>query len=165
MNGKLMYRAVVIVLAVFLAVGLCGCKSSGKNVDSSSQYVSKPEKIVSEIEKKCSLPQMQQLNEEQVFTEYGIEKKYFAYYSAIVAADSISKDEVVIFEAMDEGEANTIRDRLQEHYDAVLRECEEYLPDEYEVVKKCSVVKDGIFVRLFISADADKMNEIYKSYF
>ena len=53
-----MYRAVVIVFAVFLAVGLCSCKSSGKNVDSSSQYVSKPEKIVSEIEKKCSLPQM-----------------------------------------------------------------------------------------------------------
>ena len=73
-----MYRAVVIVLAVFFAVGLCSCKSSGKNVDSSSQYVSKPEKIVSEIEKKCSLPQMQQLNEEQVFTEYGIEKKYVA---------------------------------------------------------------------------------------
>ena len=154
-----MYRAVVIILSVFLAVGFCGCKSGGKDVSSSSQYVSKPEKIVSEIEKECSLPQMQQLNEEQVFTEYGIEKKYVAYYSVIVAADSVSKDEVAVFEA------NTIRDRLQEHYDAVLKECDEYLPDEYEVVKKCSVVKDGIFVRLFISADADKMNEIYKSYF
>lgn len=160
-----MYRAFVIILSVFLAVGFCGCKSGGKDVSSSSQYVSKPEKIVSEIEKECSLPQMQKLNEEQVFTEYGIEKKYVAYYSVIVAADSVSKDEVAVFEAMDEGEANTIRDRLQEHYDAVLKECDEYLPDEYEVVKKCSVVKDGIFVRLFISADADKMNEIYKSYF
>jgi len=127
--------------------------------------VSKPEKIVEEIKNKCTLPEMKAISEEQLFTFYGINKEDVAYFSAVVASDSISKDEVAVFEAMDEGEADTICDRLQEHYDAVLSECDEYLPDEYKVVKSCSVVKNGIFVRLFISAEAEKMDEIYNSYF
>ena len=65
---------------------------------------------------------------------------------------------------MDEGSACSVRDCLDKYYDSVLKESKEYLPDEYEKLEKASVVKDGIYVRLFVSDDAAKMDEIYNSY-
>lgn len=128
------------------------------------EKVSVAEKIVNEIKQKCNLPDMEELSLYQLGELYGIREKDVAYFSALKASDSLVKDEIIIIQAMDEGEACSVRDRLQEHYKSVLAECQEYLPDEYEKVKKCEAVKDGIYVRLFISDNVEMMEKIYESY-
>ena len=158
---KNIYRKIALLLvciAVVFSVTACSVTSGTESKKST------PEKIVEKIQSECDLPEMKEVSEDQLSSLYSIRKDDVAYFSALITNDSLLKDEVIVIEAMDEGEACTIRDRLQEHYDAVLEESKEYLPDEYAVVEKCSVVKDGIYVRLFISEDADKMNEIYNSY-
>lgn len=164
MAQKFCTRLFPFILCIVMIITCCACSASSDNSKDSS-FVSKPEKIVDEIKSKCDLPEMKAISKEQLFTYYGIKEDDVAYFSAIVAGDSFSKDEVAVFEAIDEGEANAIRDSLQKHYDKVLKECDEYLPEEYKVVKACKVVKDGIYIRLFISAQAEKMDEIYNSYF
>ena len=164
MIQKFCKRPFLVVLCIVMTIICSACSaSSGGSKDSS--FVSKPEKIVNEIKSKCDLPEMKTISTEQLFSYYGIKEDDVAYFSAVVASDSFSKDEVAVFEAIDEGEANTICDSLKKHYDKILKECSEYLPEEYTVVKDCKVVKDGIYVRLFISAQAEKMDEIYNSYF
>ena len=107
---------------------------------------------------------MTELSKEQLFSRYGISDEYVMYSAVLVSGDSLSKDEVIVIKAMDEGSACSVRDCLDKYYKSVLRESKEYLPDEYEKLEKASVVKDGIYVRLFISDKADEMNKIYNSY-
>ncbi|MEE1153699.1 MAG: DUF4358 domain-containing protein, partial [Acutalibacteraceae bacterium] len=112
----------------------------------------------------CELPEMTEVSEHQLAQFYGIEKTDVANFSAFVSADSMTKDEIILIEAFTESEANTIRDRLTTHRENLLEESKEYLPDEYEMISNCEVVKDGIYIRLFISNDIDKMEEIYNSH-
>lgn len=142
-----------------------GGSSSASGVSSSSvQDGNVPEKIVNEIKEKCKLSGMTELSKEQLFSRYGISEEYVMYSAVLVSGVSLSKDEVIVIKAMDEGSACSVRDCLDKYYDSVLKESKEYLPDEYEKLEKASVVKDGIYVRLFVSDDAAKMDEIYNSY-
>ena len=152
--------------------GASGCKMKGNGGSSSASGVSSssvqdgnvPEKIVNEIKEKCKLSGMTELLKEQLFSRYGISEEYVMYSAVLVSGDSLSKDEVIVIKAMDEGSACSVRDCLDKYYDSVLKESKEYLPEEYEKLEKASVVKDGIYVRLFVSDDAAKMDEIYNSY-
>ena len=149
------------MLCLLVIFGASGCKMKGNGGSSSASGVSSssvqdgnvPEKIVNEIKEKCKLSGMTELSKEQLFSRYGISEEY-VMYSAVL----------VVIKAMDEGSACSVRDCLDKYYDSVLKESKEYLPDEYEKLEKASVVKDGIYVRLFVSDDAAKMDEIYNSY-
>lgn len=166
------HRLILFLFCLVLVFTSCGCslKDKGTKSDSSgtvsstTEKVSVPEKIVDEIKQKCNLPEMEELSLYQLGELYGIKEKDVAYFSALKASDSLARDEIIVVQAMDEGEACLVRDRLQEYYEKVLDESKEYLPDEYEKVKNCEVVKDGVYVRLFISDDAEVMNKIYESY-
>lgn len=148
-----------LILSLILSISLCSC-----NVSLEQEKQPLVKEIVSEIQKQCELPVMEEVSEYQLGQFYNIDKTDVAYFTALVSTDSMSKDEIILIEAFTESEANTIRDRLNEHYDNLLSETKEYLPDEYEIIKNCKVVKDGIYIRLFISKNADKMEEIYNSY-
>lgn len=151
-----------LILALIMSVMLCSCNIS---LDGSTQEdMSLVEQIVADIQKECELPEMVKVSEDQLAQYYNIDKSDVANFSAYVSSDSMTKDEIILIEALTESEACTIRDRLTEHRQNLLEESEEYLPDEYEMIEKCEVVKDGIYIRLFISNNADKMNEIYNSY-
>ncbi len=160
------------MLCLLVIFGASGCKMKGNGGSSSASGVSSssvqdgnvPEKIVNEIKEKCKLSGMTELSKEQLFSRYGISEEYVMYSAVLVSGDSLSKDEVIVIKAMDEGSACSVRDCLDKYYDSVLKESKEYLPDEYEKLEKASVVKDGIYVRLFVSDDAAKMDEIYNSY-
>ena len=149
----------VVLLSLILSISLCSC-----NVALVPDEQPLVKEIVSEIQKQCELPIMEEVSEYQLGHFYNIDKTDVAYFSALVSTDSMSKDEIILIEALTESEANAIRDRLNEHYDNLLSETKEYLPDEYEIIRNCKVVKDGIYIRLFISKDADKMENIYNSY-
>ncbi|MEE1125239.1 MAG: DUF4358 domain-containing protein [Acutalibacteraceae bacterium] len=149
----------VVLLSLILSISLCSCSVA---LNQEPQPLVK--EIVSEIQKQCELPVMEEVSEYQLGHFYNIDKTDVAYFSALVSTDSMSKDEIILIEALTESEANAVRDRLNEHYDNLLSETKEYLPDEYEIIKNCKVVKDGIYIRLFISKDADKMEDIYNSY-
>lgn len=143
-----------------MIITLCSCNVSLGNQEDMSLV----EKIVAEIQKECELPEMVEVSEDQLAQYYNIDKNDVANFSAYVSDDSMTKDEIILIEALTESEACTIRDRLTTHRENLLAESEEYLPDEYEMIKNCEVVKDGIYIRLFISNDANKMEEIYNSY-
>lgn len=153
-----------LVLALVMSVALCSCNISLGNEVGNQEEMSLVEEIVAEIQKECELPEMTAISEDQLFQYYDIDKNDVANFSAYVSTDSMTKDEIVLIEALTESEACTIRDSLTAHHENLLEESKEYLPDEYEMIKNCEVVKDGIYIRLFISNDADKMEDIYNSY-
>lgn len=149
-----------LILALTITLALCSCNISLDQQEKKTLV----DEIITEIQKECILPEMTEISEDQLGQHYGIDKTDVANFSAYISTDSMTKDEIVLIEALTESEANTIRDRLTEYRENLLAESEEYLPDEYEMIKNCEVVKDGIYIRLFISNDIGKMEQIYKSY-
>ena len=162
----------LLCMSAVLATGvLSACEpipSPEKNISSMvSSGTSKGEicgQIIDDIKNYCHLSDMTDVTQEQLFSLYGIQDEYIAYFAAIKSTNSLSKDEAVVIQAMDEGSACSVRDCLQSHYDKILKESQEYLPDEYEKVKTSEVVKDGIYVYLFVSDENQKMTQIYNSY-
>lgn len=149
-----------LILSLIMPFLFCSCNISlGQQ-----EKLSLVEEIVADIQKECELPEMTEVSEYQLAQFYAIDKADVANFSAFVSADSMTKDEIILIEAFTESEANAIRDRLTTHHENLLKESQEFLPDEYEMISNCEVVKDGIYIRLFISKDIDKMEEIYNSH-
>lgn len=174
---KYVKKIVGLTICAMLLVSVTACEgisngnqSTPENTTSSaveSSGISKGEicgKIIDDIKNYCHLSDMQDIDKEQLFSLYGIKDEYVAYFAGIKSSSSVSKDEAIVIQAMEEGSACSVRDCLQNHYDKILKESQEYLPDEYEKIKNSKVVKDGIYVYLFISDENDKMEDIYKSY-
>lgn len=135
-------------------------ESSANTNDKSSV----PEKMLAEIKSKCDIDDsMKELTAEQLKEIYDIDSEDMDSFVAIASDDSLIKDQIIIIRTMGESEACKTRDRLQKYYDKILADSKSYLPDEYEKIKKCSVVKEGIYVSLIISDQADKITEVYNS--
>ncbi len=172
---KYIKKIVGLTMCAMLSVSFTACENipngnqTGNTTSSiaESSGISKGEicgKIIEDIKSYCHLSDMQDIDKEQLFSLYGIKDEYVAYFAGIKSSSSVSKDEAIVIQAMEEGSACSVRDCLQDHYDKILKESQEYLPDEYEKIKNSKVVKDGIYVYLFVSDENEKMEDIYKSY-
>ncbi len=154
-----------IIFSLVMVLMLCSCElAPPAQQESNKLNLSLVEQITEDIKEQCGLPEMREVTEDQLAQQYGIDKTDVANFSAYVATDSMTKDEIVIIEALTESEANAIRDSLEDHYNVLLDETKQHLPDEYNKIKNTEVVKDGIYIRLFISDNNAKMEEIYASY-
>ena len=58
-----------------------------------------------------------------------------------------------------------IKDILDARYEAKLNETENYLPDEYAIIKECSVTMDGNYVAMIVAPNAADLVDIYNASF
>lgn len=119
--------------------------------------------IIDKIKKQCNIENMEDASLEQIIERYALKEDYVETASGLINNNSLNMEQAVIVKAKGESEACSIRDSLEKYYKNILDESKSYLPDEYKKIKKCSVVKDGIYITMFISDDFDKMTEIYNS--
>ena len=158
-------KLTAIIFSLVMVLMLCSCELlPAEQQTPNKDNLSFVEQITADIQEQCNLPEMREVTEDQLAQQYGIDKTDVASFSAYVATDSMTKDEVVIIEALTESEANSIRDSLEDHYNVLLDETKQHLPDEYNKIKNTEVVKDGIYIRLFISDNSAKMDQIYASH-
>ena len=161
---------VTIICIVVLTI-MSGCTSTNSDITNTSGTSSKSEVnnndttrvIIDMIKKQCNVKYMEDASLEQIIQRYDLKEDYVETASGLMDNDSLSMEQAVVVKAKGESEACSIRDSLGEYYNHILKESKSYLPDEYEKIKKCSVVKDGIYITMFISDDFDKMTEIYNS--
>lgn len=169
LNKIILMALVAVVCVSSTAISGCDVKigdSESKKTSQSSvaDKTSVPEKMLAEIKSKCDLgDSMKPLTAEQLKEMYNIDSEDMDSFVAIASEDSLVKDQIIIIRTMGESEACKIRDSLQKYYNKILDDSKSYLPDEYEKIKKCSVVKDGIYVSLIISDKVDEITEVYNS--
>lgn len=147
-----------IIAALLFIITFTACSANSKTHNVT--------KIMEKIESRCILPEMLTLSTVDKLTQqYGIEAEDVKQFAVKTASGSLNQDEIVIIEAANADAASKIQDKLEDRYKSKLNQCKDYLPEEYEIIKKCSVEKNGNYVCMFISSDHDKMTEIYKSFF
>ncbi len=157
MNKKI--RSILLLaLAVTVAVGLAACGGTQKAADMDVKQVMQAMLEKAPIEGGIELSQDDMLN------FYGIQSEDVDTFAADLAADGITAKEIVLVKAKDEDSAKTVETKLQSRLDARRNEFNNYLPDQYAIVEKSEVKRDGVYVRLIISPQQDELVELYNSY-
>ena len=156
---KKMVRSVLLLsLAALMMLGAsaCGGKQAAADLDVKA--------VMEDMLAKHPIENGMELGESDMLNFYGIPAEDMEAFAADLAADGITANEIVLVKAKDEDSAKTVESKLQSRLDARRNEFNNYLPDQYAIVEKSEVKRDGVYVRLIISPQQDELVELYNSY-
>lgn len=154
------FKLVVIFMTVGLTMFLvCSCSNSSKEP--------KVADIFSAITEKYPLSEaMSEVKgEEKVKSVYGFDPKDYNEIAACVNNSGTQQDEIVIVKAVDAAAADGIINKLNNRLTAKLNSTKNYLPQQYDIVRKCEVTKKGLYVRMIVSPDAEEVAKIFDAQF
>lgn len=142
-----------ICLILILALALSGCGQKGeeaaKTVDLQPVYDSLLEKM----------PEMLLLDESLRLNLLGISGDDCQQVITAICADSMRVDEIWLLQAKDEAALERLAALAQTRVDAQAEVCESYSPEQYAVVKKAELVKQGLYLALLIGPEASEMKK------
>ena len=150
--------AMVLALAAAVALGAAAC--GGK-----SQADLDVKEVMGALLEKAPIESSVELTQDDMLNFYGIRSEDMDSFAASLAADGITAKEVVLVKAASEDSAREVETKLQNRLDARRNEFNNYLPDQYAIVEKSEVKRDGVYVRLIISPQQEELVELYNSYF
>lgn len=148
----------LLALVVMMAVSAAGCSGGTKTADMDVA------KVMDAMLEKAPIEGGIELSQDDMLNFYGIQSEDMEAFAANLAADGITAKEIVLVKAKDEDSAKTVESKLQSRLDARRNEFNNYLPDQYAIVEKSEVKRDGVYVRLIISPQQDELVELYNSY-
>lgn len=155
---KYVRRAALLALALVVALGAVACGGGSASADLDVNQV------MEALLDKAPIEGSIQLTEDDMLNFYGIPAEDMEAFAAQLAADGITAKEIVLVKAVSEEAAGEVESKLQNRLDARRNEFNNYLPDQYAVVEKSEVKRDGVYVRLIISPQQEELAEVYNSY-
>lgn len=151
---KLFSLAMALVLALSLAA--CG-QDSGKSADLP--------KVLETMKSEVGFSDVIELDEAGLKSNYGIEADDVKQFAALADASGIKCEEVVLIEATDSDAAKTVKEQLDKRMESKLAQNKDYLPEQYAIIKKCSVEQNGNYVSMIVGAEHEKLTQIYNESF
>ena len=109
------------------------------------------------------LPEMMEFPESMVLDFYGIEEADYDQAIFYQSYDSMLADEVVLISAVDDTAASHVEEMLNARLEAKAEEAKGYSPEQFAIIEKCSVVREGEFIALIVSPEKDTLIEIFKN--
>ena len=152
---KVKVRVMTALIAVLLLLSSCG-KSTTADVNLSD--------VLAEISDSVQLPnELTKMTMSELTGLYGIESDEIVQFAGYYTDVGTLADEIVLIEAKDSAAADTVRQKVEDRYDAKLAEMKDYLPDEYEKIQNGTVLVQGSYIALIVSDNADTVQDIYKA--
>lgn len=143
--------AILLLAAMLLILTACGSKETkAVNVN------------LTDVMAKFSLgEEMMTLTADDLRDMYGIDAADVKQFAAAINSTGIKCDEIILIEAAGSDAAARVKTALDNRYQAKLNETENYLPDEYAIIKTCSVTVNGNFVAMIVAANAADLTKTY----
>lgn len=149
------FLAVVLLIAMIFTLTACGGKKEAAKTAN-----------LGEVMGKFTFDgEMMSLDAASLLDLYGIKAEDMKQFAATVNTSGIDCDEVVLVEAVNADAAARVKTALDNRYQAKLNETENYLPDEYAVIKTCSVTAEGNYVAMIVAPNAADLVKIYNESF
>ncbi len=120
-------------------------------------------KVGADMKAKITNTEMMELSTENFMQAYGIDSADIKQSFAYVDSTGIKGDEIVFFEGKDDAATKRIKEKLDERYKQKEVEMKDYLPEEYAVLKKCSVNQNGNYVSMIVSPQYEELTKIYNA--
>ena len=121
--------------------------------------------IMERIEEKVELPEdMYDITSDELFySTYGLSGEDVEDYRAKINGSGIKCDEIVLVQTSGGYAVSRVEQSLRDRLSDVQNQMKDYLPEQYEIARKCSVITLGDTVALFISRNAGTMTQILES--
>lgn len=145
-----------LISAALILCALCAC-----NEDKKTQPDFKT--VTESISKKYDYSKLYSVaDKEELCLVYGLEENDVADFYAKYSLSGVDSQEIVLIEAVDDAAADRIKSALEIRYNSKLNEAASYSPEQLELVKKCSVEKNGKTVSLIVDPNAEAIKSIIK---
>lgn len=95
---------------------------------------------------------------------YSVESDWYSEYASL-SATAACADEIVIFKASSDENVDNLKSALEAYLEKRKSDFQQYAPDEYDKLSKCSVITKGDYVCLIVSSDEDTAKNKFNSYF
>ena len=103
------------------------------------------------------MPDMLLLPADKAELLYGIDPDICIQEFLAICQDSLRADEIWLIEAVDNNSAGRIEEYAKMHIDQKSKELKNYLPDQYNVMQKAKLIRNGNYVILLISPAVDEL--------
>lgn len=117
--------------------------------------------IYEKMTQEVALPEMMELDGDMRLNFCGIEPADAAEAKVYLCATGMAADEIWLIQAVDEEALGRIEELAQARITAKKEETVSYAPDQYAVVEKAQLLKDGNCLALIISPDAKALSDIF----
>ena len=107
---------------------------------------------------------MMMLTDSDLTDYFGLETAWCAECAACINANGYEKDEIILVRAADADSVPRIKECLQTSLENAAAEMQNYLPEQYAMIRNCKVESRDLYVWLFISDAAEQLNSILNSY-
>lgn len=154
-------RMIAFGLAVLCFV-FAGCGKKEEEVPSSGS--SAPVKMDMEqvyADLAGSLPEMIQLDAENMLNLFGIEESDCVQAQVYVSADGLIVDEVWLLEARDSQSLQVLKDLAESRLELQKEVFESYAPEQFAVLKKGKVLTAGNYLALLVGQQADNLVNVF----
>lgn len=155
-----MKKLIALMMTLVMTVSLAACSQSGN----SGKTADLP-KVLETMKSEVGFSDVIELDEGGLKTNYGIEAEDVKQFAALVDASGIKCEEVVLIEATDADAAKRVKEQLDKRLESKLAQNKDYLPEQYAIIKKCSVEQDGNYVSMIVGEQHEKLTEIYQKAF
>ncbi len=108
------------------------------------------------------LPEMLVLDAEMMQSFCGIQETDCLQAVVAISSINLQADEVWLLEARDPEALARLQNLAKTRLSVKEAETENYLPDQYAIVKKAKLITDGNYLLMLVSAEADALEGIYR---
>lgn len=148
---RIFLSLLVLTAALFFWTGCA--KSAPKEANLAS--------VMETMKQKLTNKQMMDLSSDDLKPNFGIDPKDVKQFAAYVDSTGTKGDEILLFEGTDDGAAGRIEEKLNDRYHQKEIEMKDYLPEEYAVLQKCKVERNGNFTAMIVSPQVEELEQVY----
>ena len=163
-----------IFAALFAAViALCFCSCGGTSESSAQPSQGSAEAAVSakplkeifeDVKTQVGIENLTELSNVRTLDRYyGITEDKVSEFAGGNNSSGVSQEEIVLIKAVDDNAAAAVEASLNDRYNSKLEQSRNYNPEQAAVIEKCKVQRDGLYVSMIVSENADRITDIYRT--
>lgn len=168
-----MKKAIIglLVAVLLLCAAGCGAGSDVQPADGGSETAAQQsadavalDGVMQEMLDTVTLPEMMTLTQDDLLDYFGLEAQWCADSAACINANGFEKDEIILVRAADAQSVPQIKACLDSALENAAAEMQDYLPQQYAMIRGCKVESRDLYVWLFISDNADRLQTVLDKY-
>ncbi len=163
--------AVILSVAMIMGSVLCACGDKEESTSQINSAVSQnvvQEKtltdVFSDIKTQVSISEMVEFQDVSSLDRYyGITAEQVSEFAGGINNSGVEQEEIVLLKASSDADVEALRTALENRRQSKLNENKNYNPEQAEIIEKCSVETNGLYVFMIISPNNEQMTQIFKT--
>ncbi|WP_438432611.1 DUF4358 domain-containing protein [Gorillibacterium sp. sgz500922] len=148
-----------------LSLAASACSSKAKPSAEQPKPMLSVQEMADDMLKQVEQPALNELNADAIQETYHIDPALLEGHAIKLPLMNVKAHELAILQVKDTKDLPAVEKGIKERAEAVQKQFEHYLPDQYEIAEQYKLIVKGPYVLFAISDQADKLAELFEGYF